>query len=179
MNTGQTNHYEAAFESWLGERRIPFTPINQTRRLVVGEQELKSFDFLLWPGSAHPVLAEVKGRTFSGMSLEGLRGLDCWTTAEDIQALEQWQELFRQEHAGCRGMFVFVFRLAKVDVDPDGMEIFVLDGRRYVFFAVEADAYLVRCKQRSPQWQTVTLGADDFRRIAVPLEQFIETVYAS
>lgn len=179
MNAGQVNHYEAAFESWLGERRIPFAAINQTKRLVAADRELKSFDFLLWPGSDHPVLAEVKGRTFHGVTLSGLRGLDCWTTAEDIEALLRWQHLFRQERPGCRGVFVFVFGLEQVDVDADGREVFAMNGRRYVFFAIEADAYLARCRQRSPQWQTVTLGADDFREIAVPLEEFIETVQVS
>ena len=179
MHQGQANHYETAFESWLGERRIPYAPINQTKRLTAGGEDLKSFDFLLWPGTAHPVPSEVKGRTFHGTSLAGLRGLDCWTTAEDIEALRKWQELFRQEHPGCRGVFVFAFRLEQVDVDPDGREVYVLDGRRYVFFAVEADAYLARCRQRSPQWQTVTLGAEDFREIAVPLERFIETAEVS
>lgn len=176
MNTGPANHYEAAFESWLGERRIPFTAINQTRRPARGAEELKSFDFLLWPGSAHPVPAEIKGRTFHGTSLAGLRGLDCWTTAEDIEALRCWQHLFRHERPGCRGVFVFVFRLEQADVDPDGREVFIWNDRRYVFFAIEADAYLARCRRRSRQWRTVTLGADDFREIAVSLEEYIETV---
>jgi hypothetical protein len=174
MKPSQANHYEAAFAQWLDERRIPYVPINQTKRLTAGDEEIKSFDFLLWPGSAHPVAAEVKGRTFGGTSLAGLRGLDCWTTAEDIEALLRWQGLFRQEHPGGRGVFVFAFQLKQVDVDTDGMDLFVYDGRRYVFFAAEADLYQRYSKRRSPQWRTVTLGAEDFRRIAVPLERFVE-----
>jgi len=176
MDTGQANHYEVAFESWLGEARIPFVPINQTRRLAVADQDLKSFDFLLWPDTSHPVLAEVKGRTFSGRSLAGLRGLDCWTTAEDTEDLLRWQELFRPGHPDCRGVFVFAFRLEQVDVAADGLETYTQDNRRYVFFAVEADAYLEYRKQRSPKWQTVTLGVKDFRKIAIPLHQYMETV---
>jgi len=178
MQTAKANHYEAAFESWLTERRIPFAAIHQTRRLTAGEETLKSFDFLLWPGTAHPVPAEVKGRTFGGVSLAGLRGLDCWTTAEDVRGLRRWERLFRQTHAGGRAVFVFVFRLRQVDVDADGLDIFTWDGWRYVFFAAEARAYLACCRVRSPRWRTVTLGAEDFRRIAVPLEDFIETICA-
>jgi hypothetical protein len=121
------------------------------------------------------ILAEVKGRTFKGGSFAGLGGLDCWTTAEDVEALLKWEELFRGQHACCRSMFVFAFRLEQADVDSDGLEIFTCDDRRYVFFALEAAAYHKRCRRRSPQWRTVTLCADDFRSIAVPLREFIET----
>lgn len=178
MQTAQTNHYEAAFADWLAERRIPYVPISQMRRLETADGQIKSFDFLLWPRSPHPALAEVKGRTFRGVSLAGLRGLDCWITDEDIGALQRWQELFRPEHPGCRGVFVFIFQLEHVDVDTDGLELFTADGRRYVFFAVEADLYRSRSKRRSPRWRTVTLAAEDFRRIAVPMDRFVETVDA-
>jgi len=174
MKPEQTNHYEAAFALWLRERRIPYAPIQQARRWEADGEGIKSFDFLLWPGSPHPVAAEVKGRTFAGASLAGLRGLDCWTTAEDIEALLRWQEIFQQDRPQGRAVFVFAFQLKQADVDADGLDLFDYDGRRYVFFAVEADQYRQYSKRRSPRWQTVTLGAEDFRKIATPLERFVE-----
>ena len=86
MNTAHSNHYEAAFESWLGENHIPFVSINQTRRLAVADQDLKSFDFLLWPDTPHPLLAEVKGRTFIGRSMERPVTMPFLESMENLEA---------------------------------------------------------------------------------------------
>ncbi len=174
--TESPNAYEAAFESWLAERRISYRAVPQGRR-TVPERPDKRFDYLLCPEGTMPILAEVKGRTFEGESLVGRRGLDGWTTREDLQGLQQWKEMFVQYYPGCRAVFVFVFCLQQPDVDADGLEIFVQDGRRYVFLAVEADEYRAFARQRSPRWKTVTLKAEDFRRCAVPFEGYLEKIW--
>lgn len=170
------NAYEAAFEAWLSERRIAYRPIRQGRRCH-SESPLKRFDYLLGLDRAQAILAEVKGRTFGGFSLAGRRGLDGWTTSLDLQALEQWQKMFARHYSPCRAVFVFVFHLKQADVDSDGLEVFWQDGRKYVFFAVETDSYRRCCKRRSPKWGTMTLSAEDFRRWAVPLEEYLERVW--
>lgn len=170
------NDYEAAFEAWLTERRIPYRPVPQGRRRAP-EDPNKRFDYLLRPDGSIPLLAEVKGRTFKGNSLVGRRGLDGWTTQQDLRALKQWQEVFARHYPSCRTVFVFVFHIQQPDVDSDGLEIFLLDGRRYVFFAVEVELYRMFAKQRSPRWKTVTLKMDDFRRCAIPLSIYVEKIW--
>jgi len=124
-----------------------------------------------------PILAEVKGRTFEGESLVGRRGLDGWTTQQDLQALQQWEDVFVRHYPGSRAVFVFVFCLKQPDVDTDGLEVFAKDGRRFVFLAVEAGVYRTFAVQRSPRWKTVTLKAEDFRRCALPLEVYLEKIW--
>lgn|GEM_PF-337478 len=170
------NLYEAAFETWLAERRISYRAVPQGPR-AVPEGPQKRFDYLLCPGGTVPILAEVKGRTFEGSSLVGRRGLDGWTTRQDLQALQQWEDVFVRHYPGCRAVFVFVFCLKQPDVDADGLEIFVHNGRRFVFLAVEAGEYRTYAVQRSPKWRTVTLKAEDFRRCTVPLEEYLETIW--
>lgn len=170
------NAYEAAFEAWLAERGIAYRPIPQGRRAEPEEPE-KRFDYLLGAESPKPILAEVKGRTFWGCSLARRRGLDGWATDVDLRGLKRWQEVFGRHYPACRAVFVFVFRLEQPDVDCDGLEIFEQDGSRYVFFAVEADVYRSLARQRSPKWKTVTLKAEDFRRCAVPLGDYLETFW--
>ncbi|MEJ5260535.1 MAG: HYExAFE family protein [Anaerohalosphaeraceae bacterium] len=170
------NVYEAAFEAWLAERKISYRSIPQGRRREP-ERPKKRFDYLLCPESSVPILAEVKGRTFEGQSLVGRRGLDGWTTRLDLQGLQQWEDMFVRYYPGCRAVFVFVFCLKQPDVDADGLEVFVHNGRRFVFLAVEAGVYRACAIQRSPKWRTVTLKAEDFRRCTVPLEVYLETIW--
>jgi len=176
MNPEAVNHYERAFARWLGENRIPFVPIDQSRRPVLPEGHTKSFDFLLCPDGPRRVLAEVKGRTFRGVSLAGRRGLDCWITAEDARAMKTWRRLFESRRTSDRAVFVFAFRLGRIDVDPDGLSVFEFENQRYVFFVIRASDYLRRMKLRSPRWRTVTLSAGDVRRFCVSLDDFMKEV---
>jgi hypothetical protein len=168
--------YEAAFEAWLSERRIPYQAIPQGSCFQSGGAR-KRFDYLLRPEGPLTILAEVKGRMFAGVSLAGRRGLDGWTTRQDLLALKSWEEMFVRHSRFCRAVFVFVFYLKQPDVDPDGLEIFEQNGRRYVFFVLEAKQYQVSARQRSPKWGTVTLKSDDFRRYAVPLNVYLENIW--
>ncbi|MDO8302171.1 MAG: HYExAFE family protein [Sedimentisphaerales bacterium] len=163
------NHFETAFENWLIENRIQYVQVDQRKRAVFVRNKIKSFDFLLYPAGLDKdtLIVEVKGRTFSGKSLARLGGLQCWVTMEDVRGLLRWEEVFGKDHAG---MFVFVYELANVDIDADGQSVFECDGKRYFFKGLKLSDYSNCMRLRSQRWQTVMIGADDFRRHAVDLE---------
>lgn len=173
MQFDQGNIYEEVFACWLAEHHITFVDINQSKRFSVQQQDVKNFDFLLRPRSKKPLLAEVKGRTFHGSTLAGLKGLDGWVTLEDVESMTYWQQRFQQEKPAAAAVFVFVFALEQIDVETDGQPVYDFDGRRFLLLAVPLEHYRAYMKQRSPKWQTVTLSAADFRRYAVPVEKII------
>jgi hypothetical protein len=166
------NHFETAFENWLIENRVQYVQVDQRKRAVFARTKIKSFDFLLYPArlDTDTLIVEVKGRTFSGKSLARLGGLQCWVTMEDVRGLLRWEDVFGKEHVG---MFVFAYELANVDVDADGRSVFEFDSRRYFFAGVKLSDYSSCMRMRSPRWQTVMLGAADFRRCAKNLETLL------
>lgn len=168
----QANLYEQAFESYLTDNKIPFVWVDQSKRPEFFDSTVKNFDFLLHPDSQSPVLIELKGRTFRGNSLAGLKGLDGWATFEDVQALSQWLKRFRADYPGARAFFVFAFRFTNIDVETDGRDVYDCRGERYLFLSIPLEKYAEAMKVRSPKWQTVTLPAEDFRRWAIPMDAF-------
>ena len=176
MNSTAANHYEQAFACRLEETRIPFVSIDQSQRPVMNDKGIKNFDFLLWPEGPRRILVEVKGRTFTGTSLAGRTGLDCWVTRQDTQAMQTWHRLFSQEQTADQAVFLFAFCIKQIDIDPDGLTLFEFDNRRYVFFVIRAQNYLARMKRRSPRWQTVTLSSEDVKALCIPLDEYIQEV---
>ncbi len=174
MQSEQANLYEQAFACWLTEHAVPFISIDQSKRFAPSDEGVKNFDFLLFPDSHLPVLVELKGRTFHGTSLEGLTGLDGWVPFEDVEALSHWQNCFRQEKGDCRAVFVFVFVFEQIDVETDGQAVYDFAGRRFLMLTAPLDRYRACMKPRSEKWQTVSVAAEDFRQIAIPVEDIIE-----
>jgi len=164
------NLYEQVFESRLREHKIVFESVVQTQRVEAGAGRVKNFDFLLHPRGDAPVLVELKGRTFHGASLAGLKGLDAWVTFEDVQALSYWLDVYRRQKPATRAVFVFVFRMEQVDIESDGQVLYEFAGERYLMLSAALTDYRRGMKPRSTRWQTVTVSAEDFRRIARPFE---------
>ena len=174
MQSEQANIYELAFASWLTEHHVPFICIDQSKRFATIDEGVKNFDFLLFPDSDCPVLVEMKGRTFHGSSLVGLKGLDGWVPFEDVQALSHWEDVFRAEKGDCAAVFVFAFAFEQIDVETDGRPVYDFDDRRFLLLAAPLGKYKAAMKPRSEKWQTVTVAAADFRQIAVPVREIIE-----
>lgn len=170
MRSLSPNHYERAFENWLIDHRIPYVRSDEHRRLGAPDGSIKNFDFLLRLQPGRKVIVEVKGRTFSGVSLAELSGLECWVTLDDIKGLQMWQKALGSDH---EAVFVFAYRVVQADVDFDGHESLTLGPDRYVFFCIRLDDYLRCMKSRSRRWCTVALAAGDFRRHAVGLGPFL------
>jgi len=116
------------------------------------------------------VIVEVKGRTFRGATLADLHGLECWVTLDDIESLRMWRQALG---AGHEAVFIFVYRVAKLDVDFDGCTVFAYGPDRYVLFCIRLDDYCRHMKRRSPKWRTVTLPADKFRQSAIDLSMLL------
>ncbi len=169
MKDSLPNHYEQAFENWLKDHRIEYVTEYQHERATFRNVEIKSFDFLLYPHS-RPIIVEVKGRTFRGASLAKMAGFECWVTAEDVDGLLTWQKILGGGH---RALFVFAYKMEKIDVDFNGKDVFDFDANRYLFFCVTLEDYRRFMKRRSPKWRTVTLPADKFRQCAKPLSEYL------
>lgn len=170
MKNYHLNHYERAFGNWLIDNRIQYIAVDEQKRAAFDRSKIKSFDYLLYPRSGWIIVAEIKGRKFSGTSLEKLAGFECWVTADDVDGLARWQQVFGPAHTV---VFVFAYRIENVDVDFDGRAVYDFNSDRYVFFTVKLDDYRRFMKLRSPKWRTVTLSAKNFRRCAVQIEQLL------
>ena len=170
MKNFPRNHYEGAFENWLLDNRIQYVVTDEHKTAALARRKIKSFDFLLYPRSGQIIIAEVKGRRFKGTNLAKLAGFECWVTADDVDGLVKWQQVFGPGH---QAVFVFAYKIENIDVDFDGRDIFDFDANRYIFFCVKLDDYRRFMKPRSPKWQTVTLPADKFRDCAVHISEFL------
>jgi hypothetical protein len=175
MRSEAINLYEQVFERWLREQKIAYQSVVQTQRVETPAESVKNFDFLLRPGSPAPILVELKGRTFHGSSLAGLKGLDSWVTFEDVEALSYWLEAFRPAAPQAGAVFVFLFRLEQMDTESDGLEFYEFEDMRFVMFFVPLERYRSGMKQRSPKWQTVMLPPEEFRRSALPISELVRT----
>jgi len=164
------NHYERAFENWLIDNHIQYVSADEHKKTAVGNSNIKSFDFLLYPPNQQIIIAEVKGRSFKGATLAKLASLECWVTTDDIDGLAKWQDFFG---SGYTAFFVFAYKMENIDVDFDGRDFYDFAENRYVFFAVRLEDYRRYMKRRSPKWQTVTLPADKFRQFAVQMQNLL------
>jgi len=170
MKNFSPNHYERAFENWLIDNRIEYVVVDEHKKAAFARCKVKSFDFLLYPSSGQVTITEVKGRKFKGTSFAELTGLECWVTAEDVDGLAKWQEIFG---AGHQAIFVFAYDVENIDVDFDGRDVFDFKANRYVFLCVRLDDYRRFMRRRSPKWQTVTLPADKFRQCAIDISELL------
>jgi hypothetical protein len=174
MSSFSANHYEQAFESWLIDNHIKYVPIDESKKAVFGRVKIKSFDFLVYPrgqqSNPYVIITEVKGKLFKGTSLAGLKGLECWVLADDVDGMVTWQKILGPQHFA---LIVFAYCIVNPDVDFDGRSFHEYDNNRYVFLGVTLDDYRKFMKQRSPRWRTVTLGAEKFRQCAVKLEEIL------
>ncbi len=170
MKNFHLNHYEKAFGNWLIDNHIQYIAVDEQKRAALGRSNIKSFDYLIYPPNQQIIVAEVKGRKFSGASFAKLAGFECWVTADDIEGLLRWQKVFGPTHTAA---FVFAYRIEKIDVDFDGRAVYDFNGSAYIFFCIRLDDYIRFMKLRSPKWKTVTLPAKKFRSCAVQMQNLL------
>ncbi len=172
MHGFSSNHYEEAFENWLIDNRVQYITVDQHKRAAFARNRIKSFDFLLYPGTARSevIIAEVKGRKFRGTTLVKLAGLQSWVTIDDVRGLIRWEQVFGK---GYIAAFIFAYRFENIDVECDGREVYDFNQQKYLFLSVKLDDYRSYMTVRSPKWQTVSLPADSFRNCAVDLKKLL------
>jgi hypothetical protein len=166
------NHYGAAFEAYLRWHRICYVAVDETRRSMLGEESVKSLDFIVHGGPDARLLVDVKGRRFpSGPPDRPRRVWECWSEQDDVDGLERWAERFG---TGFLGLLVFTYHLGpEVELPPDTIDLWTFHGRRYLFRAVEVSDYRRHMRVRSPKWKTFSLPSAVFRDLVRPLDDFL------
>ena len=167
MKNFHLNHYEQAFGNWLMDNNIRYIEVDEQKRAAFGRNKIKSFDYFVYPPNQKILVAEVKGRTFHGKSFAGISGFESWVAADDVDSLAAWQQVFGKTHIA---VFIFVYKVEKVDVDFDGCDVYEFNNTKYAFFCIKLTDYQKYIKLRSRRWQTVNLPADKFRKCAVQLQ---------
>jgi hypothetical protein len=161
-------HYEAAFEDYLRQRRVPFVMVDEARRVMFAGERIKSFDFLVYPGGGQQWIIDIKGRRFPYPSRRGAgRYWENWVLQADLDSLAEWQDVFGPEF---EARFVFTYLL---EGPPDRWPVAVpysFRGESYAFLFVRLSDYVRHCRRRSPRWQTVCVPRAAFREIAWPIE---------
>ncbi len=156
-------HYEAAFEDYLRSRGWPYIPVDEQRKAIFAGARIKSFDFLVYPPGRDAWLVDVKGRKFPYDGAGSKRYWENWVTRDDLDGLSQWQEVFGD---GFQPMLVFAYWLTgTADRDPTS-EIHVFRNQYYAFVGIRAADYAAHARRRSEKWDTVTMPAATFRKLA-------------
>lgn len=168
------NHYEVAFEAYLRDRKIAFIAVDEAKRTLLGDTEVKSLDFIIVGPNDSKLVVDVKGRKYPGGTLERpIMTWQNWSTLEDIEGLQRWSALLGP---GFRGILAFAYAIRQPFVLPnDTVDLFVYHEQNYLMRAIEVSEYRRNMRQRSPKWGTVGLPAAAFKRVVRPFSAFLST----
>lgn len=159
----RTNHYDAAFEEYLRQRRTAYVAVDESRRALLKDASLKSMDFIVYCEGAINLLVDVKGRKRTKS-----RSWENWATVEDIQGLTQWQKVFGSDF---RSLLVFAYELMGDFSGEPSDSVVSYRSKRYAFYGVWLDEYREVMKQRSASWQTVWVPMQQYQEARFSLGQ--------
>lgn len=160
-------HYEAAFEGFLRDRKIPYVAVDEAKKALFANAKLKSFDFVVYSQNGPNLLVDIKGR--SARTEGGSRkSFQTWTTERDVEDLMQWQGVFGE---GFKGVFAFLYWIDPPMIPEPGQ--FEFRERWYLLMGIDLIEYRDHMRRRSAKWETVALSAEDFRQLARPLESWL------
>ena len=162
------NHYERAFEHYLRERRLPYVAVDETRRALAADNSLKSLDFLVRSPTGAMWLVDVKGRSRASSRRVG----ENWVTADDLDSLARWEEVFGPRS---RGLIVFAYQVPESAADELPVDV-NFEGSGYAFYGVWARDYGLQGRSRSPRWQTIWVRSAEFANLRFPIQQLVEQV---
>lgn len=170
------NHYEAAFEAFLRERRMPYVAVDESKKALFSGSKLKSFDFVVYSRHGPNLLVDVKGRKALGDG--GSASLQTWASRRDVEDLMQWERIFGD---GFRAIFGFVFEVDPILAPPPGHYVHRLGEeerpavreRHYLMLGVDLADYRNHMSRRSVRWDTVAMPAADFRSLARPIDTWL------
>lgn len=164
------NHYDAAFEEFLRERRTPYVAVDEQRRALLEHSSLKSMDFIVYSRQQRNLLIDVKGRRFPSGGAETGHKWENWATAEDLPALLQWQSVFGPDF---RALLVFAYHVVSANARGEFEDLFDYRQRTYAFYGIWADEYRDVMRTRSASWQTVSVPGRMFRELRSPIDTFL------
>jgi hypothetical protein len=168
----RSNHYEAAFEAYLRDRRVGFVPVDEAKRTLLGDADVESLDFIVVDSAR--LVVDVKGRRFPGGSAQRPRPVwQNWASEEDTDGLARWAAHFGPDF---RGVLAFVYHMVEpFRVADDTPDLFEYRDKKYLMRAVDAADYRTVMRPRSRRWGTVHLATADFRRLVRPFSWFLIT----
>jgi hypothetical protein len=164
------NHYEAAFEAYLLDRRVAYVAVNeQHRSRLPAGGSLKSVDFIVSPADGATLLVDVKGRRFpSGNNRK--QYWRNWSTWDDMRSLARWQDQLGPQSLALLG---FVFHVVGERAPLAAERLFAHRGQRYAMLAVRAADYIRFARPLSAKWQTISMPAAIFRQAAIPFDDLL------
>jgi len=159
-------HYEAAFEAFLRDRGVPYVAVDEAKKALFSNAKLKSFDFVVYSKAGPNRLVDVKGRQVRNRTRR--RGFETWAEEQDVIDLLQWEQVFGE---GFKAMLTFVYWIDPPLTPEPGM--FEFRDRWYLLMGIDLTEYRDHMRRRSAKWETVALGAEDFRSLARPIESWL------
>jgi hypothetical protein len=159
-------HYEAAFEGFLRDRKIPYVAVDEAKKALFANAKLKSFDFVVYSKSGPNLLIDVKGRMCRNRNSR--RGFETWTTRRDVDDLQQWEQIFGD---GYKAVLTFIYWIEPPLSAEAGM--YLHRDRWYLLMGIDLEEYCRHMRRRSPKWETVSLPAKEFVSLARPLESWL------
>jgi hypothetical protein len=165
------NHYEAAFEAYLRDARLPYVAVDETRRATLDDEPIKSLDFIVHGVGDAKLLVDVKGRKFPGGNKDKPSySWQNWSTLDDVSGLGRWEQRFGP---GYTGLLVFIYQLTPiVDLPPGTPDLWHWRERRYLMRAIPVSDYRGAMRKRSEKWGTVSLPTQAFRDLVRPFRDF-------
>ncbi|MEM6332226.1 MAG: HYExAFE family protein [Planctomycetota bacterium] len=163
-------HYDRAFEHFLRSNGIAYVAVDEAKRALAGgsaKLPLKSFDFVVYAEQGANLLVDVKGRKHAGTTGKQLQN---WVTRDDVKSMEKWAGIFGE---GFEPAFVFLFWCDAQPPDALFLDVFAFEERWYAVLAVKVADYAAAMRARSAKWDTVSIPAAEFDRLAVPLHEML------
>jgi len=163
------NHYEAAFEAYLRDRRVPYVAVDEARRALVADGSLKSLDFIVSSGHGPSWLIDVKGRRFPSGDVSQQYWKN-WSTRDDLRSLAAWQRHFGENFCP---LLVFAYLVVGDRSPLPSEQLFEFRNQRYGFVAIRLLDYAPLARPLSTSWDTVSVSTPLFRERAVAFETLL------
>ncbi len=161
------NHYEAAFEAYLRDRRVPYVAVDEARRARSGDTSLKSLDFIVSPPDRQSWLVDVKGRRFPGGGRSPQYWKN-WSTRDDLRCLGRWEHLFGPRFTS---LFVFVYLVVGDRAPLPAEQLFEHHEKLYGMVGIRWTDYSEHARELSARWDTIAMPVAQFRQLARPVEE--------
>ena len=167
-------HYEKAFEDYLRQERIPYIAVDEAKRSLLPEVDVKNADFIVHAGAGRNLIVDIKGKHFP-YSHQGQRTYwESWVHKEDLEGLAIWQDLLGE---GFEALLVYAYWLRNVgDPHVEGELFSTLHrygNRDYAFVAASMTDFASLQRVRSRSWQAVDLARRDLFEVLRPFGAFV------
>ena len=169
------NHYERAFEDFLRVNTIPYVAVDEAKRGLLPDIEIKNADFIVHAAGGVNLIVDVKGKRFPYEHHGHRTYYESWIHCEDLEGLSTWERLFGE---GFTALLVFVYWIRNLsDRHVDGDLFSTLHrcrGRDYALTAVSCADFSRRFRGRSRRWKAIDMAAKEFKGILKPFATFVE-----